>query len=143
MLQPSLITNGQPAIVIIQGAYFEHSDPMLNSPQYKALATTPPVENWIKFERLVDEWRAQRGAMSSITDMALCPAYQSIIGMGGAAIPLILVHLESEGDDPDQWFWALRAIRPDADPVQDEDRGNNSRMARSWIDWATSEGYVW
>jgi len=108
--------------------------------QQTVLATEPPVEDWLKFKRLVTEWRSQRGAMSSITEAAMCPAYQSIIGMGEIALPFILVQLESEGDDPDQWFWALRAIAG-VDPVTDKDRGDYSKMAEAWLAWANNEWY--
>jgi hypothetical protein len=100
------------------------------------------VSDWLKFRRFVDQWQNERGASSSITEMAACPAYQSIIGMGPAAIPLIIAQLRAEGDEPDQWFWALKAIAGGDDPVRDEDRGNYLRMAQSWFQWATNNGYA-
>lgn len=107
-----------------------------------ALATQPPVEDWLKFQGLVTKWHEERGATSSITEMALCPSYQTIIGMGPAVIPFILAQLESEGDEPDHWFWALRALTGE-NPVGDEDRGNSLRMAQSWLQWAKSKDYAW
>ncbi|MBI3492289.1 MAG: hypothetical protein HY047_10990 [Acidobacteria bacterium] len=101
----------------------------------------PPAEDWLKFQRLVLEWREQRGAMSSITEAILCPAYQSIIGLGEQAVSFIIAQLQSEGDEPDQWFWALKAITG-TDPVTDQDRGNYTAMARSWLEWAKNEGYA-
>ena len=106
------------------------------------LATSPPAEDWLKFRQLVADWRQQRGAISSITEAALAPAYQAIIGMGPLAVPFILNQLASEGDEPDHWFWALKAITR-ANPVNDEDRGNLRRMARAWLEWAQLEGYAW
>jgi hypothetical protein len=79
--------------------------------------------------------------MSSITEAVLCPAYQSLIGMGEEAVAFILSQLESEGTEPDQWFWALRAITG-ADPVEESDRGNYLRMAQSWLEWGKKNGYV-
>ena len=105
------------------------------------LATEPPVDAWLKFQGLVQQWRLERGAMSSITEAALCPAYQGIIGMGETAIRFILAQLISEGDDPDQWFWALKAITG-ADPVRDEDRGDFVAMAKSWLEWGR-ESRAW
>lgn len=148
------------SIVILQGAYEQYcvaaqtsptvySSPdtdlfgfLLTAEQSTALATNPPVEDWLRFQQLVAEWRAQRGAMSSITEAVICPAYQSIIGMGELAVPFILAQLDSEGDEPDQWFWALKAITG-AEPVKDEDRGNYINMAASWFDWAKNVGYGW
>ena len=80
--------------------------------------------------------------MSSITEAVLCSAYQSIIGMGELAVPFLFAQLDSEGNEPDQWFWALQAITG-ADPVKDEDRGNYVNMAASWLDWAKNQGYAW
>ncbi|HZL25529.1 MAG TPA: hypothetical protein VFC39_03265 [Acidobacteriaceae bacterium] len=99
------------------------------------------TRNWIKFQDLARQWRAQRGATSSITQMAMLPAYQKIIGMGQEAIPLILAQLRSETHDPDQWFWALRSLT-DANPVRPEDQGNFSKMAVAWINWGEREGYA-
>jgi len=79
--------------------------------------------------------------MPWISDMALCPAYQSVIGMGPIAIPFILAQLDSEGDEPDHWFWALRVLT-EADPVKEEDRGNIVKMAAAWTEWGRREGYV-
>jgi hypothetical protein len=80
--------------------------------------------------------------MSSITESAACPSYQAIIGMGPTVVPLILAQLEAEGDEPDQWFWALKAITGD-DPVKDQDRGDFVAMANSWLAWARADGYAW
>ena len=103
-----------------------------------------PVEDSLKFERLVRQWRLERGAMSSITEAALSPAYQSIIGMGQVAAPFIFAQLKSEGDEPDQWFWALKAILgSESDPVRDEEREDFVRMAESWLAWARQNGYAW
>jgi len=112
-----------------------------HAPFQLVLPTEPPAEDWLKFQNLVAQWKSERRAISSITEIALCPAYQSIIGMGEAAVPFVMRELESEGDDPDQWFWALRAITG-ADPVKDEDRGNYARMAQSWLQWARNRNHA-
>jgi hypothetical protein len=102
---------------------------------------TSSAEIQKKFQALVKEWRRERGAMSSITEMAMLPPYQRIIGMGEAAIPLIIAQLKSESDEPDQWFWALMAITQ-ANPVNREDQGNFLNMAQSWLKWAEDAGYA-
>jgi hypothetical protein len=96
---------------------------------------------WVKFQSLAKEWREQRGSSSSITEVAMLTPYQEIIGMGLDAISPIIAELRSEGDDPDQWFWALRAITK-ANPVKPEDRGNFRKMAEAWLAWAEEEGYA-
>jgi hypothetical protein len=92
-----------------------------------------------KFIRLRDEWKAQRGLYSSTTKLTMHPAYQKIIGMGPAAIPLLLRELETEVDS---WFWALRAITEE-DPVPPEMIGDGQAMAMAWLHWGREKGYRW
>jgi hypothetical protein len=110
---------------------------------WRQIEMFPPqsVDDCFVFIYLAERWRLERGTSSSTTDMVLCPAYQSIIGMGPKAIPFILAQLASEGDDPDHWFWALQALTG-ANPVSEEDEGNLYRMARAWLQWAAAEGYA-
>ena len=96
----------------------------------------------VMFNNFLENWHKERGATSSITEMAMCPSYQNIIGMGRRAIPLILHQLIVEGEEPDMWFWALRAIAS-ADPVTDDMRGDFGKMAEAWISWGRSKHYVW
>jgi hypothetical protein len=93
-----------------------------------------------KFTRLRNEWKANRGPHSSTEKLVMHPAYQTIIGMGKAAVPFILRELEHE--TPDSWFWALRAIT-EANPVSARDRGNGIAMARAWVSWGKDNGYHW
>lgn len=101
----------------------------------------PYIDEQAVFQMLVHQWRIERGSSSSTTEIVLCPAYQAIIGMGPVAIHLIMAQMESEGQHPDQWFWALQVLTK-ADPVREEDEGNFPQMARSWLQWARSR-YVW
>ena len=146
-------TTQVPSIVIMQGAYEIFCSPgtvettaydtkfgmIFVSPKAVTMATQ---EDWIKFQALVDAWRLERGAKSSITEAAMCPAYQSILGMGPDVVPLLLNQLRSEGDKPDHWFWALKAITG-ADPVSANDRGNLKRMAAAWLEWGSLQWYAW
>lgn len=93
------------------------------------------------FRQLVTEWRTERGASSSTTEILLSRAYQSIIGMGEIAVPLILSEMESEGDDPDQWFFALQVLTG-ANPVAEADDGDFQAMAKAWFAWARRR-YIW
>lgn len=101
--------------------------------------STAPVASL--FEHLRHQWYRERGASSSIVEAAMCPAYQRIIAMGQDAVPLILRQLESEEDQPDMWFWALRVLI-NADPVSDDDRGDVVAMARTWLSWSRGR-YAW
>lgn len=94
------------------------------------------------FDDLVSQWRKERGATSSITEIVMCRSHLRIIGMGPMAIPLILREMEDEGDDPDMWFVALQMLTG-ADPVTDDARGNFKKMAALWFDWAHRHEYVW
>ncbi len=95
----------------------------------------------IKFRYLTGQWHEERGISSSTTEVSACPSYQKIIAMGKNVMPLILNKLESEGDEPDMWFWALRVIS-DEDPVAEKDRGNVKAMAAAWLRWGR-EQYDW
>jgi hypothetical protein len=69
----------------------------------------------------------------------MLPAYQMIVGMGPAVIPLLLRELERQVD---YWFWALQAITEE-DPVPVESRGNWRAMAQAWLAWGKKRGYEW
>jgi hypothetical protein len=85
-----------------------------------------------RFNGLKTEWKAETAHFSSITRIAMHPAYQQIIGMGQVAIPLILSAMERK---PDHWFWALRSITCE-DPVLPEHRGRLKQMTDDWLKWA-------
>ena len=99
-----------------------------------------------KFTQLVQQWRNERGSLSSTNEMSMLPSYQNIMAMGPDALPLILAELRAEGDNPDQWFWALLSISEanDMTPPQIalEDQGNFRKMAHAWIEWGKDQGYA-
>jgi hypothetical protein len=90
-----------------------------------------------QFADLAQEWRDATVFNSSATAMAMHPAYQQIIGMGDAALPMIFQELRRE---PDHWFWALKAITGE-DPVAESDRGQIDKMTTAWLNWADQHGY--
>ncbi len=94
-------------------------------------------EHLTRFEELARRWKRETAHISNAGKKALHPAYQEIIGMGMAAVPLLLAELNRE---PDDWFWALNAITG-ASPVPAESRGNVRQMADAWIQWGFSQGY--
>ena len=89
-----------------------------------------------KFQQFAHEWKCAESPTSSVKELAMHPAYQKIIGLGPAAVPLIIAELSRE---PDHWFWALEAITG-ADPVPDDVAGDLDAMAAAWIDWARAHG---
>lgn len=92
----------------------------------------------LRFLRLAEQWRAEIAATSSVTMMAMHPAYQRIIGMGPRVVPLILRELRRK---PDHWFWALTAITGQ-DPIRPEDAGDILRMTQAWLDFGERQGYL-
>lgn len=97
-----------------------------------------PMVTTEQFQRLATQWIAETAHLSSMTQRAIHPAYQRIIGMGPAAVPMILALLASE---PRRWFWALNAITG-ADPVPDESRGNVAEAAKAWREWGRLNGQL-
>ncbi|MCE9608213.1 MAG: N-6 DNA methylase [Planctomycetia bacterium] len=92
-----------------------------------------------RFKGLADEWRRGRGHKSTVAKLVVHPAYQQIIGMGEAVVPLLLREMELR---PSHWSWALRAITG-TDPVPESARGKLDQMATSWVNWGKEQGYIW
>jgi hypothetical protein len=91
-----------------------------------------------RFRRLAAELKDQSRYLSNSAQMAMLKPYQQIIGMGWAAVPLILGELKQE---PDHWFWALEAITAE-NPVPLEAAGKVHDMAQAWIEWGASRGFL-
>lgn len=91
-----------------------------------------------RFHALSRQWEEETGHLSSISQIVMHPAYQQIIGMGPAVVPLLLNDLVRTKS---HWFWALRAITGE-NPVSHEDRGYIERMAHAWADWGRARGLL-
>jgi hypothetical protein len=59
------------------------------------------------FQALAERWRRETGMLSSMTKKWNHPAYQEIIAMGEAVVPLILEEMIVR---PAYWFHALESI---------------------------------
>jgi hypothetical protein len=94
-----------------------------------------------KFKRLRAQWERECGITSIMAKIIMADAYQQIMSMGPDVIPLILRELQSEGDDPDWWFWALEKLTGQ-NPVPANVRGNNLAMANAWLEWARGTEYA-
>jgi hypothetical protein len=92
-----------------------------------------------EFQRLADQWRAERGFTSRAAHMAEHPAYRRIVTMGVTAVPFLLAELERQ---PDHWFIALHEITG-ANPVPEPHHGKLPEMAAAWIRWGREHGYSW
>ena len=130
MAARDLVATTPPPIMdrLVWGHQTEWRDPGL-----KTVASSQPPAIVVtleqRFSALKEEWTRETAPLSSVTDIVLHPAYQRIIGMGHAALPLILSDLVRQ---PDHWFWALRAITGE-DPVPTEDAGDLRRMRDAWV----------
>ncbi len=109
---------------------------MENGKQTPSALTIDKSVEESRFRALVRKWKEDTQFLSSITDMAIHPSYQQIIGMGKDALPLLVDELRRE---PDHWFWALEAITGE-NPVPVTDRGNVAKMTQAWLNWAEQQG---
>ena len=100
-----------------------------------AIATAGGLKG--EFDELARRWKAET-RLGSMTQTITHPAYLGIIGLGPAAIPLILRDLSRE---PDHWFTALRALAKTS-PVNAEDAGNMKKMRRAWLEWGKQNGHL-
>ncbi len=90
-----------------------------------------PVPQAERFQKLAMTWKSDVRFLSDVDEICSHPAYQEIIGMGVVALPFIFAELQHE---PDNWFWALKAITG-ADPVPKAHRGDMTQMAADWLAW--------
>ena len=89
-----------------------------------------------EFKKQEKKWIRETLYSSSLTDKYLHPSYARIIGMGLPVVPLILQSLEKE---PNDWFYALRAITG-ANPVRSKDAGYMQKMSQAWLSWGRKRG---
>jgi hypothetical protein len=92
-----------------------------------------------KFRRLAAVWTAETAYISSFSDLVAHPAFQEIVGMGPALIPLLLRELEK---GTGHWHRALQRITG-ATPVPLADRGNLPKTTEAWLRWGKEQGYQW
>jgi len=89
-----------------------------------------------EFEKLAAQWKKETFLHSSLSVIYTHPAYQRIIGMGRAALPLVLRDLEK---NPERWFYALKFITGEdaAEGVQGFEAARES-----WINWGRRHNYL-
>jgi hypothetical protein len=102
-------------------------------------AKTKTVAADARFKKFARAWKSETELVSKVSKRILHPAHQKIIGMGEAAIPLILNDLSKNG--PDDWFWALTAIT-DENPITEKIAGNMAAMTEAWLQWGRNAGYL-
>jgi hypothetical protein len=92
-----------------------------------------------RFRRLEAIWKSETWFSSNPTEIIANPAFQEIIGMGEAVIPLMLRDLDKE---PRLWVWALPRITG-RNPVPAGSPGNISKMSEAWLRRGRENGYRW
>jgi len=90
-----------------------------------------------RFRRLEAAWIAEVGHFSSPSVLCNHPAFQEIVGMGVAVVPLMLRDLEER---PRLWMWALPRITGE-NPVPEADRGTIRQMSDAWLHWGQEHGH--
>jgi hypothetical protein len=93
----------------------------------QAKSEAPELEE--KFRRLADQWHKETRYISSVTQMAMHPAYQKIIGIGQQAVPFILREMQQRGG---HWLWALHVIT-DIDPAPPN--ATFKEAVEAWLEW--------
>jgi len=88
------------------------------------------------FRKLADQWYEETDDIAVIGDRFMRTTYQSIIGLGPDAVPLLLRELQQE---PDYWFWALTAITREnpVPPGADFDEA-----VEAWLTWGRERGKI-
>jgi hypothetical protein len=102
------------------------------------LPTARRLESAIEteFSALAKQWRQETGFHSSLSRKFNHPAYQRIMAMGPAALPLILKDLEGNSG---HWFYALRYIAGYDVAIGTTD----VESARSkWLDWGHLNNFI-
>ena len=91
-----------------------------------------------RFRQLAAQWKEQSRHMSNVAQMAMLKPYQQIIGMGEAAVPLLLEELRAR---PGPVVLGLEAITQE-NPVPPEAAGKVRAMAEEWVAWGKRQGYM-
>src|SRR4051794_40218449 len=117
----------------------EETATMATVPAKQTGPTEPRETVEEKFRRLSSVWRAETAYVSSSSEIIAHPAFQEIVNMGPAIIPILLREVR---DGSGHWHRALRQITG-TDPVPPGDRGNIERAAETWLRWGKEHGYEW
>jgi hypothetical protein len=112
---------------------------MATTPKQQTAETQATESIEQRFRRLEAIWEADTLYLSNARKIIEHPAFQEIISLGEAVIPLMLRDLQKE---PSEWVWALPRITG-VNPVSPADGGNFRKMAEVWLKWGRENGYQW
>jgi hypothetical protein len=100
-------------------------------PAFDLIAVEPLAD---RFAELAASWQRETTLEPFIGRKVMHPAYQRIIGLGPAVVPLILRELTKE---PGHWFWALTALTGQ-DPAAETQ--TFAEATRAWLAWGRERG---
>lgn len=105
---------------------------------YEATSRQLPLDFELvtRFQNLTQAWRSETKYLSSLSKIAMHPAYQKIIGMGKPVLPLILDELQRRGG---HWLWALHVIT-DEDPAPAN--ATFREAVQAWLNWGKTHKYI-
>jgi hypothetical protein len=92
-----------------------------------------------RFRELAQTWVEETAFFSSTWQTVGHPAFQELVGMGEAVIPLVLAEMD-KGEA--HWFLVLGQITG-ARPFRPEDQGKIRQIEEAWRRWAREQGYTW
>jgi hypothetical protein len=93
----------------------------------------------IRFREQADKWERETAYLSATPMIVMHESYQTIMSMGPDVVPILLHDLQKTRR---HWFWALRHLEPNADPVPTKDQGNVDKMIEAWVNWGKKEGKI-
>ena len=95
-----------------------------------------------RFNALAGQWLKDTAFHSNSASIIKHPAYQRIVELGEAALPLVFRELEQGPPMRVHWMHLLRDITG-ASPVPKELWGKVNRMSELWLQWGREQGYRW
>ena len=101
------------------------------------------------FNKLAEQWVKKTGILSNSVSIMKHPAYQQIVELGEAVLPLVFRELE-KGQMAVHWPLVLSAITgadPTPPPKQSPAPGwvalDIKAIHKAWLAWGREQGYQW
>lgn len=92
-----------------------------------------------QFRQLVRQWHEETGGLSSPRKIIGSPAYQQVIAMGEAAVPLILKEFQvGRGMFWDHALWQITG----ENPTDESMRGKPELIDAAWLKWGREHKYI-
>ena len=98
----------------------------------------PDPELTGRFQALADQWQEETGMFSLHYQAARHPAYQKILDLGPAIIPLILEYMTNHGGHWEQILITLSS----ENPMRPEEAGKVAKNRQRWLEWGRQKGYL-